>query len=261
MDPAFDPETVNLDALLRRLHLANTSRNWRELCRRAESEQWSPRKLLAILVAEELAQRRNTRLQREVRRAGFPFLRTIEEYDFSLQSTLKLSLLGSYLGPELVSDGRCLVLYGKTGRGKTHLAVAIGYKAIQNGFTCRCVTAAVLLDELSGASSAGKLKEQLQTYLQPNVLLIDEMGYLKYGPDAANMLFHVVNERHARKKPMIFTTNKSPITEWGDQLHDRDMAEAIVDRIMERGRLIKLDGPSGRRKHHEDDLNSEGSKS
>jgi len=80
------------------------------------------------------------------------------------------------------------------------------------------------------------------------VLIIDEVGYLSYGPDAANVLFHVVNERHLKKRPMIFTTNK-PLPAWGSVLHDADLAEAIIDRILERGRFIALDGPSSRTRH------------
>ena len=157
--------------------------------------------------------------------------------------------LGSYLGPELVSGRRNLILQGKSGRGKTHLVVAIAYRAIQNGFTARFVTAAVLIESLSVASRQGKLQEQLAHYLQPHVLVIDEVGYLSYGPDAANVLFHIVNERHQRGRPMLFTTNKPPLTAWGDVLHDHDLAEAIVDRVLENGRLLLLDGPSYRTRH------------
>jgi IstB-like ATP binding protein len=73
-------------------------------------------------------------------------------------------------------------------------------------------------------------------------------GYLTYGTDAANMLFHVVNERHHRHRPMIFTTNKS-LKAWGRVLHDEDLAQAILDRVLERGRLLRLDGPSVRTLH------------
>ena len=248
-DLPFDPETLDLDDILRRLHLANARRVWLKLCERAEAEGWPPRKLLAVLFTEEIAQRRNTRLAREARKAGFPFLKTVEDFDFTLQSTLRPALLGSYLGPELVSEGRCLVLHGKTGRGKTHLAVSIAYKAIQNGFSARFVTAAALIDELSNASRAGRFRDALAAFTQPHVLVVDEVGYLTYGPDAANVLFHVVNDRHTRKRPMIFTTNKSPFTEWGAALHDHDLADAIVDRVLERGRLIVMDGPSYRTRH------------
>ena len=248
-DLTFDPETLDLEPLLKRLHLAYARRNWSSLCDRAEAESWSPRKLLAVLFAEEVAHRRNTRVQREVRKAGFPYLKTIEDFDFTFQSSLRLALLGSYLGPELIAEGRNLVLFGKTGRGKTHLAVAIGYRAIQNGFTARFTTAAELIDDLTGAGRKAELRQALATYTSPNLLVVDEVGYLTYGPDAANVLFHVVNDRHLRRRPMIFTTNKSPFTEWGDALHDHDMADAIVDRVLEHGRLIVMDGPSYRTRH------------
>ena len=72
---------------------------------------------------------------------------------------------------------------------------------------------------------------------------------LSYGPDAANVLFHIVNERHQRGRPMLFTTNKPPLTAWGEVLHDHDLAEAIVDRVLENGGLLLLDGPSYRTRH------------
>jgi DNA replication protein DnaC len=239
---------VQLEPLFERLNLAHTRRIYQEVADRAEKENWSYRDFLALLLAEEVAHRKQTRLQRFTRKAHFPFFKTIDEFDFSLQSTLRQSLLGSYLGPDFVTEGRSLILYGKTGRGKTHLAVAIGYRAIQNGFETFCTTAAELVEDLSNAGKKGGLQESLLTYTRPHVLVIDEVGYLTYGPDAANVLFHVVNDRHLRKRPMLFTTNK-PLGEWGKVLHDEDLAAAILDRILERGRVIQLDGPSGRTRH------------
>ena len=247
------PESLNLseaemEALFRRLNLAHMRRIYQEVAHRAENESWSYRDFLALLLAEEVARRKQTRLQRLTRSAHFPFFKMIDEFDFTLQSTLRQSLLGSYLGPDFVTEGRSLILYGKTGRGKTHLAVALGYRAIQNGFETLCTTAAKLIEDLSNASQQGHLQESLATYTHPHVLVIDEVGYLTYGPDAANVLFHVVNDRHLRKRPMIFTTNK-PLSEWGKVLHDEDLAAAILDRILERGRFIHLGGPSGRTRH------------
>src|SRR5882724_5670765 len=237
-----------LDALLNRLHLANTRRTWRELARRAEQEDWTYHDFFVLLVTEEIAHRQQTRLERVVRRARFPFLKTIDDFNFMFQSTVRLSLLGSALAPDFVTEGRCLILCGKPGRGKTHLAVAIAYRAIQNGFDALFATAAELIDELSAAFRKGRLAEALTRYTHPDLLVVDEVGYLTYGTDAANMLFHVVNDRHKRKRSMVFTTNK-PLAAWGSVLHDDDLAQAIVDRVLERGRLLRLDGPSMRTKH------------
>jgi DNA replication protein DnaC len=244
----IDLTDVQFDALLKRLHLANTRRAWQELVQRAEREEWSYRDFLALLVTEEIAQRQQTRIARMVRRARFPFFKTIDDFNFSMQSTVRLALLGSALAPDFVTEGRSLVLGGKPGRGKTHLAVAIAYRAIQNGFDALCVTAAELIDDLSAAFRTGRLADTLARYVHPAVLVVDEVGYLTYGTDAANMLFHVVNDRHRKKRTMIFTTNK-PLTGWGRVLHDEDLAHAIVDRILERGRLLTLDGPSMRTRH------------
>ena len=110
------------------------------------------------------------------------------------------------------------------------------------------MTAAELIDDLSAAFRAGCFAAALATYTHPSVLVVDEVGYLTCGTDAANVLFHVVNDRHRKKRAMIFTTNK-PLHQWGHVLHDEDLAHAIVDRVLERGRFLTLDGPSMRTKH------------
>jgi DNA replication protein DnaC len=238
----------DLDALFKRLHLANARRVWRDLVQRAERDAWSYRDFLTLLVTEEIAHRQQTRLGRLTRRAHFPFLKTIDDFNFTYQSTLRLHMLGSALAADFVTEGRSLIFSGKSGRGKTHLAIAIAYRAIQNGFDAFFTTAATLIDDLSAAFREGQLAEALQAYTHPSVLVVDEVGYLTYGTDAANMLFHVVNERHRRRRSMIFTTNKA-LKAWGRVLHDEDLGQAIIDRVLERGRLIRLDGPSIRTLH------------
>jgi DNA replication protein DnaC len=238
----------DLDPLFRRLHLANAPRVWRELADRAEREQWSYRDFLNALVTGEIAHRQQTRVQRLVRRAQFPYLKTIDDFDFSRQTAFRPAQLGSFLSPDFISDGRSLILRGKSGRGKTHLAIAIAYKAIQNGFDAYFVTAASLIDDLSRASDERRLEAALPLYTHPALLVIDELGYLTYSNDAANVLYHVVNNRYLKRRSMIFTTNKS-LDQWGAVLHDNDLATAILDRVLERGRDLVLDGPSHRTQH------------
>ena len=246
----------DLDPLFRRLHLANARRIWRDLVRRAEAEEWSYEQFLTTLVSEEVAHRRGTRLDRAVRSAQFPFLRTIEEFDFAYQSTLRLTTFGSLLSADFVTGGQSVILEGKPGRGKTHLGIAIAYRAMQNGFDALFVTCAELIEELSTAGRDGALRDALARFVKPHVLVVDEVGYLAYGDDAANVLYHVVNERHIKRRSMVFTTNKHP-KRWGPVLHDDDLAEAIVDRILDRGRLLRLDGPSMRTKHIAADISGD----
>ena len=239
---------TDLDGLFKRLHLANARRVWRDLVQRAERESWAYRDFLTLLATEEIANRQQTRLARLTRRAHFPFLKTIDDFNFTYQSSLRLHMLGSALAADFVTEGRTLIFAGKPGRGKTHLAIAVAYRAIQNGFDAVFTTAAALIDDLSAAFRTGELAQALPTYTHPAVLVVDEVGYLTYGTDAANMLFHVVNERHRRHRAMIFTTNKA-LKAWGRVLHDEDLAHAIIDRVLERGRLLRLDGPSVRTLH------------
>jgi DNA replication protein DnaC len=125
--------------MLRRLHLPTVRRLYSELATRAETEGMSYRTYLETLMAEEIAHRAETRLTRVVRKARFPFLRTID--DFAFQTALRLQMLGSYLGPELVSEGKNAIFSGPRGTGKSHLCIAKVYRAIQHGYEARFVGA------------------------------------------------------------------------------------------------------------------------
>jgi DNA replication protein DnaC len=127
--------------------------------------------------------------------------------------------------------------------------VALAYRAIQNGFDARFTTADELIGELSRAASDGRLNEALEPFVHPHVLVIDELGYQSYAADAANVLYRVVNDRYLKRRPMLFTTNK-PLAALGQVLHDGDLAEAILDRVLERGTHFLLRGRSHRTRHH-----------
>ena len=234
----------DLDAGLKRLHLPTIRRSYLQVQEQAEKEQWSYRDFLDRLVGEELAHRAETRIHRATCKARFPFLKTIEEFDFTFQTSVRRKALGRFLGPEMVSEGRSAILLGRPGRGKMHLAIAFAYKAIQNGFAARFVTVAELLNDLHRAGDDEREKV-VESFVAPDILVLDELGYLTYGPDAANLLFQIVDQRYLTRRPIIVTSNKDP-SAWGAVLHDNDLAEAIVDRLFERGDVIRLQGKSYR---------------
>jgi DNA replication protein DnaC len=245
MNPAAD---IDLPRLLKRLHLPTIARLLPDLEACAAAEGMGLRDALALLCAEEVANRNNTRIQKAMRNARFPFLITIEEFDFTFGTGLRRDLLAPYLGREFVTEGRNLILSGKSGRGKTALAIATAIRAIQNGFDARFTTAAALIDDLVAAAQHGGLAAATAAYRDPDVLIIDEVGYLPYVETAANVLYGVVDGRYLDHRPIIFTTNKS-LDQWGQVLHDDHLAEALLDRVLERGRLLPLTGPSYRTRH------------
>jgi DNA replication protein DnaC len=162
---------MTLDILLKRLNLSRIPQVLPEAVVLAEKEGWSYSQFLERLLAEEVAGRAESRMATLTRRAKFPFHATIETFDFTFRSDLKRQMLGRFLGPELVSEGRSLILEGPPGTGKTHLCIAMAYKAIQNGFMARFTTATALINELRDSPNPQVILKQ---YLQPQVLVIAE---------------------------------------------------------------------------------------
>ncbi len=157
-------------------------------------------------------------------------------------------MLGSYLGVELVTDGRHAIFNGPTGTRRTHLVIALAYCALHHGYEARFVWADVLIGELSHAASLGTLAVALAPYRQLHVLVLDEIGYLAHAADAANVLYRVVNKRYLRHLTMLVTTNKPPAA-WGHVLQDGDLAAGILDRLLERGVHFEMRGRSYRTRH------------
>ena len=201
--PSAPPPPVHdLDGMLRRLHLPTVRRLYAELATRAEAEGMSYHTYLETLIAEEIAHRAETRLTRAVRKARFPFLRTIDDFNFTFQTALKLQMLGSYLGPELVSEGTERDLQ----RPEWHREIPSLHRDRVPRDSTRLRGALRRRRRADrrplprGEQERGS-RPRSQPYLHPHVLIIDEFGYLSHAADAANVLYRVINERYLAAPP------------------------------------------------------------
>lgn len=183
--PNLDPASADLDALLRRLSLPTIRRVLADAEARACDQQWGYQESLAHLIVAEVRNRDQTRIQRLTRRARFPFLKTVDDFRFAPTDGVRRELIAPYLAPDFTTSGRNLILGGKPGRGKTHVAIAVAFAAIQHGADARFIIAAHLIDDLVGAAAGGRLRQAVEPSIAAKCLIIDEIGFLSH----ANALY------------------------------------------------------------------------
>ena len=243
-DPA---SPTPLDRDLAELKLLEIAQHYREVLDEAARKGCSMLEVLATLIGMEQTVRQQRVLDRRLRQAHLPKQKTLADYDFNFPKRVPKTAIVRLLDCDFISRHGCAVLIGPTGTGKTHILTALGYTACERGYSV-CYTRVVdMLNRLTTAQINGRLAQALQTYVRPQRLLLDELGYLPIDKRGADLLFQVVAARY-ESGSIVLTTNRA-FREWGTLLDvDNTLATALIDRLMHHGEPLVIKGDSYRMK-------------
>ena len=241
---AHDPREQRVFAALKRLQLTHLRDTLAAVLSEAAKEEWTYLEFLDRILSREVDSKQGKRIRMGMQIAHFPYVRTIEEFDFSFQPSVDERLIRELSTGNFLAHGENVLMFGPPGVGKSHLAVGLGRKVVEQGHTVRFTTATGLLSVLGKAESEGNLGDKLMEYCKPRLLIIDELGYLPFERRSAHLFFQLVNRRY-EKGSLLVTTNQR-ISEWGIVFGDEVLATAILDRLLHHSHTLMVTGESYR---------------
>ncbi len=243
------PRHERLLADLAELKLHRIAELYQEVLNEAARKGSSMLDVLATLIGEEVAVRRQRALERRLRRARLPKPKTLQEYDFSFPKRIPKQAILRLFDCDFVAQHGCAVFIGPTGTGKSHLLNALGHTACEKGFSVQFARVVDMINVLTTAQIQGTLERSLRQFTNPQLLLLDELGYLPIDKRGADLLFQVVAARYERGS-IVITTNRA-FRDWGAIFDvDNTLATAMIDRLMHHGEAIVIQGDSYRTKDH-----------
>jgi DNA replication protein DnaC len=239
-----DTVTLSLADVLHALGLDHAASALDEASKKAISRNDSPLSLLDSLMREQLRAHLEQRARAALKRSAIFPLTTLDAYDFDYPKSIDRDVVMRAASLAFIGDKTNCVLVGPSGVGKTHLANAIGQLACLRGFRVRFVVAADLVNDLIASQARNTLSKRLTYWGSPELLLIDELGYLSFDARGADLLYQVFNRRYQRASTIV-TTNLA-FKEWGKLFQNAAAASAIADRLVHKGLLIRIAGKSRR---------------
>ena len=238
---------ARLDRDLAELKLPVIAKSYREVLDEAAHKGSSFLEVLALLVGMEQAAREQRALERRTREVRLPKPKTLAEYDFKFPKRIPKAVILRLFDCDFIQQYGCAVLIGTTGTGKSHLLTALGYTAVERGYSVRHPRVVDMINHLTAAQINGSLGKTIRSYVRPSLLLLDELGYLPIDKRGADLLFQVVAARY--EVGLIVISTNRPFREWGKLFDvDNTLATALIDRLMHHGERLVIEGPSFRMK-------------
>lgn len=237
---------MQLEGLLDKLKMDHLAAQLDTVCEQAAAKQLDFKSFLTQALDTEWRGRFQKGVEGRLRIARLPWVKTLEQFDFSFQPSLDRKVVRELAGLSFVGRAHNVVLLGPPGVGKTHLAVALGVKAIEAGYSVLFLTLESLMSRLIKARQENRLERQLKQLGYPKLLILDELGYLPLARDEASLFFRLLARRYERAS-LIVTSNKS-FGDWGEVFHDQVLATAILDRLLHHATTLNIKGESYRLK-------------
>ena len=248
---AMTDKPVQIEEQLAYLKLRFMQEQHQQLAAESVKKNWSHQEYFEHLVRGEADLRWDTAIQRRIRMARFPVLKTLDQFQWTWPKKINRLQVQHLFRLNFIAEKANAMLLSGVGLGKTHLATAIGYEACLRGYTVLFSTAVDVINTLSAAQTAGQLKNGLKKYLKPSLLILDELGYLPIDKHGANLLFQIISYRY-EKGSIVITSNRA-YKDWPAIFNnDATLTSAILDRLLHHADTLVIEGKSYRMKEQID---------